>query len=340
MTDRYSRQTLFSPIGTKGQEKIKQSSILILGLGALGTATAQNLVRGGVGKLTLIDRDVVEYSNLQRQQLFMEADAEENVPKAVAATRELRQMNHQVSIQGIVMDAQREELEPFMKEVDLIIDATDNFDTRLLINDLSQKYNVPWIYGACVGSYGLSFTIIPGVTPCLQCLMDIIPAGGATCDTIGIIAPAVQMVVAHQTAEALKIMVDDKEAMRNQIVSFDIWKNEHSSITVNHLKKDTCSSCGIAATYPFLSQANQSQTAVLCGRDTVQIRPSQRAKINLNQIEEQLKPLGSINKNDYLLSFKPFNDLNRVVIFKDGRVLIHGTDDITKAKKIYSRWIG
>ena len=336
---RYSRQELFAPIGTSGQEKIRQKHVLVIGAGALGTGSAEGLVRAGIGKLTIVDRDYVEWSNLQRQQLYGEKDAEKRLPKAVAAKQRLSVINSDVEIHSIISDVTVEELEQLVEDVDLIMDATDNFDIRMMINDVSQKRNIPWIYGACVGSYGISFTILPGKTPCLQCILETIPIAGLTCDTVGIISPAVQMVVSYQISEALKIIVEDYKALRNKLVSFDLWKNQYTSFNIDKMRKDNCLSCGMKRSYPNLSYINQTKTAVLCGRDTVQIRPSQRRQIDLLSLREKISNHGEVDvQNDYLLSISihPF----RLVIFRDGRVLIHGTKDITEAKSVYHRYLG
>lgn len=236
MQERYARQILFSGIGEIGQRKIREKHVLLIGAGALGAANAETLVRMGIGKLTIADRDYVEWSNLQRQQLYIEEDAQQCKPKAIAAAEHVRKINSEVKIVPVVTDVTMQEIEELTKEVDLIIDATDNFDTRLLINDISQKENIPWIYGGCIGSYGVTYTILPGKTPCFRCLMDH-PMGGATCDTAGIIQPAVQMVVAHQVTEAMKILVDDYESLRGTMLSFDIWNNQYLSLKVNRQKK-------------------------------------------------------------------------------------------------------
>ncbi|MFC4322118.1 thiazole biosynthesis adenylyltransferase ThiF [Litchfieldia salsa] len=339
MSDRYSRQELFTPIGSEGQLKIRDKHVLIIGAGALGTGSAEGLVRAGVGKVTIVDRDYVEYSNLQRQNLYTENDATNRTPKAVAAKARLEQINSDVKIESLVMDVSIEEIEKLTKDVDLIMDATDNFDTRMLINDASQKYNIPWIYGACVGSYGITYTIIPGDTPCLHCLLETVPMGGLTCDTAGIISPAVQMVVSYQLVEALKILVEDYEALRRKLVSFDLWKNQQTFINVDKVKKDRCFSCGPERRFPFLSFENQTKTAVLCGRDTVQIRPPRKLERDLDQLAIILSSQGgSIEQNPYLLSFTLKE--HRLVVFKDGRVLVHGTKDISEAKSLYHRYIG
>lgn len=339
MNSRYSRQQLFSPIGDQGQEKIKNKHVLIVGAGALGTGNAENLVRAGVGTVTIVDRDYVEFSNLQRQQLYSETDAKERLPKAIAAKNRLSQINSEVDIRAHIIDVTKEEMEQLIHDVDMIIDATDNFDTRLLMNDIAQKYEIPWIYGACVSSYGLSYTIIPGETPCLNCLLEKVPLGGATCDTVGVISPAVQMVVAYQTTEALKLLVEDAESLRKKLVCFDLWKNEHTSIKVDGIRKDDCPSCGTNRTYPFLAYDAQTKSSVLCGRDTVQIRPPKREDRDLHALAELLSQQeGNVDQNPYLLSYSDHK--NRIVFFKDGRVLVHGTNDISEAKSLYHRILG
>lgn len=342
MTDRYSRHKLFAPIGEEGQRKLRHKHVLIVGAGALGTGNAEAMARAGIGKLTIVDRDYVEWSNLQRQQLYSEHDAQQRLPKAVAAAERLQQINSEVELESKVIDVTPHEIEPLTDKVDLILDATDNFDTRMIINDISQKRGIPWIYGACVGSYGLSYVIRPGLTPCLHCLLETLPLGGATCDTVGIIAPAVQMVVAYQTAEAFKLLVGDTEALRNQLVSFDLWKNQHTAIRIEKMKKPDCPSCGKEPSYPFLQASQHAKAAVLCGRDTVQIRPpglEKRQTRNLDELAGRLAAQGgTVEQNPFLLSWTI--DHRRMVIFQDGRVLIHGTKDIAEAKSLYHRYLG
>jgi len=337
--NRYSRQELFSPIGKDGQQQISDKHVLIIGVGALGSACAEALVRAGIGKLTIVDRDYVEWSNLQRQQLFTEEDAKNRIPKVIAAKNRLTAINSSVKIEVIIADASVLELEEWAKQVDLLIDATDNFETRMIINDVSQKVGVPWIYGACVGSYGISYTIIPGKTPCLSCLLESVPLGGLTCDTAGIISPAVNMVVSFQISEALKILVGDFDSLRNKLVSFDLWKNQNSSIQVDKLRKKDCPSCGEEPSYPYLSFENQTKTAVLCGRDSVQIRPSIPIVRDLEALEKIFANQGgAVERNPYLLSYTV--NLHRLVVFKDGRVLVHGTKDISAAKALYHKYLG
>ncbi|MGG0303581.1 molybdopterin-synthase adenylyltransferase MoeB [Bacillus albus] len=338
MAERYSRQQLFKPIGNRGQEKIRNKHVLIVGAGALGSASAESFVRAGIGKLTIIDRDYVEWSNLQRQQLYSEQDAREKMPKAIAAKNRLEQINSEVHIHAFVMDAVAENMDDLLKNVDVIIDATDNFDIRFVINDLSQKHNIPWVYGSCVGSYGMSYTIIPQKTPCLHCVLKNVPVAGVTCDTAGIISPAVQIVAAYQVAEALKILVEDFSAIRKTFFMFDIWNNQNQFIKLGKIKTDDCPSCGLNRTYPYLSYKNQTKVAALCGRNTVQIRPVENRKYDFDNIEKVLKKLGRVERNPYLLSCQL--DDYRVVIFRDDRVFIHGTNDMSKAKQLYYRVFG
>ena len=339
MNERYSRQVLFPGIGKEGQAKISNKHVLIIGAGALGSGSAEVLTRAGVGRITIIDRDYVEASNLQRQQLYTEEDVAEKLPKAAAAEKRLRAINSEVEVISIIGDATPELLEELVVGVDVMIDATDNFETRMAMNDVSQKYHVPWIYGACVGSFGMSFSIIPGKTPCLNCLLRQVPLQGMTCDTGGIISPAVQMVIAHQTAEALKMLVEDWDAVRASFVSFDLWRNQYTSLKMGKAKFAGCLSCGEERTYPYLDHENMTKTTVLCGRDTVQIRPSTPGELSLERLAGQLSALGYVVKgNPYLVSVEMVEE--RMVIFQDGRALIHGTKDLTHAKSVYQRILG
>lgn len=318
---------------------MREKHVLIIGAGALGSGSSEILTRAGVGKITIVDRDYVEASNLQRQQLYTEEDVAEKLPKAAAAEKRLRAINADVEIRAIIGDATPEMMEELAAGVDLMLDATDNFETRMMMNDISQKYKIPWIYGACVGSFGMSFSIIPGKTPCLNCLLRTIPLQGMTCDTGGIISPAVQMVIAHQTAEALKMLVEDWEAVRTSFVSFDVWRNQYTSMKMSKAKFAGCLSCGEERTYPYLDHENMTKTTVLCGRDTVQIRPSTPGQISLEQLASQLSGLGyAVKGNPYLLSVEIGEE--RMVIFKEGRALIHGTKDLTHAKSLYQRILG
>lgn len=338
MQNRYSRQQLFNSIGQAGQQSIQQKHVLIIGAGALGSASAEALVRAGVGKLTLIDRDYVEWSNLQRQQLYTEQDAQEKLPKVIAAKTRLQSINKEVDIHVAIMDACTESLLPLLVGVDVMVDATDNFDVRFVMNDLAQKLRIPWVYGSCVGSYGATYTIVPGTTPCLHCLLKVMPHTGMTCDTVGIISPTVQIVAAYQVAEVLKLLVGDEKALRKSYLTFDVWQNQHYEINVEKIRQEDCPSCGSKPIYPYLSYENQTKLEILCGRDAVQIRPPKPIYYQLEQLANQLRPYGEIQKNPYLLSCQAED--YRIVIFQDGRVVIHGIQDIQKAKSIYYRLLG
>ncbi|WP_107838703.1 MoeB/ThiF family adenylyltransferase [Metasolibacillus meyeri] len=338
MHDRYSRQQLFQPIGQLGQQQLQQKHVLIVGVGALGSASAEALVRAGVGKLTLVDRDYVEWSNLQRQQLYTEQDAENKIPKVIAAQQRLQQINRDVLIDVHILDAYTAQFTTLLAGVDVMIDATDNFDIRFFLNDLAQKHHIPWVYGSCVGSYGATYTIVPKVTPCLHCLLSAIPNTGATCDTVGIISPTVQIVAAYQVAEVLKILVGNMATLRKSYLTFDVWQNQHYEINVNKIRQSDCPSCGTNPTYPYLAYENQTKLDILCGRDAVQIRPPQQVHYDLQQLAEKLQHHGRIQQNPYLLSCQ--TEDYRFVLFQDGRVVIHGVQDVHQAKSIYYRLLG
>lgn len=336
--NRYSRQTLFSPIGEAGQGKLRKKHVLIIGMGALGAQSSEALTRAGIGKLTIVDRDYVEWSNLQRQQLYTEADAENRIPKAIAAKEHLHAINSEVDIVAHIADVGPEELEKLVPDVDLILDSTDNFDIRLMVNDAAVKYTVPWIYGSCVGSYGMSYTILPRETPCLNCLLGRIPTGGPTCDTAGIIQPASGQVVIHQMAETLKILTENTDKLRGKLTTFDVWENKNVEMDVYPMKKPDCPSCGAGASYPYLQYEHQTKTAILCGRESVQIRPATKEDRDLDQLAEKLKKTGGdVKANPFLVSFVVGEE--RMVMFKDGRALIHGTNDRKKARTLYHRYL-
>ncbi|WP_026828639.1 ThiF family adenylyltransferase [Exiguobacterium artemiae] len=334
MTDRYSRQIRFRPIGQGGQEQLAERRVVIIGLGALGTASAEQLVRAGVGHLTLIDRDYVEWSNLQRQQLYTERDARERLPKAVAAKQRLRDINSTVTIEAIVEDVTATNIDRLVAQADLIMDATDNFAIRMLINDVAAKREIPWIYGACVASYGMTYTVLPKETPCLHCLLNHLPKQQETCDTRGIISPAVQLVASHQVTETLKLLTGAKAALRRTLLSFDLWTNQQSQIDVTSLKRSACPSCGDAAVYPYLN-GTPLQFVTLCGRDTVQVRGE--GERDLVRLENEMLARGiKSQRNPYLLMFETAQ--NRIVAFADGRILIHGEADPEQAKRTYTTY--
>lgn len=339
MKDRYSRQILFPSIGEKGQQKIAEATVLIIGCGALGTAISETLVRAGVKKIILADRDYVEASNLQRQQLFTEQDALAKTPKVVAAKRRLIDIRSDVQIETVLDHINSEKMEALCQGCDLLLDATDNFETRLTMNDVAWKYQIPWIYGACVGSTSLSFSFVPGKTPCFQCLLPALPAVNETCDTAGIIAPAVQITASHQCAEALKWLSGNSEAMRTKMLTYDCWHNTSMEIGISRLKKNTCPTCGEHPSYPAINKEMDTNFAVLCGRNTVQVIPEKNRSLTLNEVETVLQRLDKpYRKNAYFIETK-ISDY-RMIIFKNGRLLIHGLKDIQKGRKIYHQYFG
>lgn len=334
MNTRYQKQELF--LGNKGQSQLQNAQVLIIGAGALGSASAEMLARAGIGTMTIVDRDYVEYSNLQRQQLYTEADANAKLPKAVAAKNRLQQINSEINFNSHIIDINATNIEDLVKNQTILIDATDNFETRMVVNDAAVKHSIPFIFGACVGSYGLTFPVLPGQTPCLHCLMNHLPLDGMTCDTVGVISPIVQIIASLQVTQAIKLLTGHKFVPTLQ--SLEIWKNEKSEINITNMKNTNCPTCSEQAIFPYLSFENQTKTDVLCGRDAVQIRPSSPLQVPIQSLRERIKPLVTkITVNPYLLSCS-FEDF-RVVIFKDGRAIIHGTNDASKARTIYNRII-
>ncbi|WP_152393084.1 ThiF family adenylyltransferase [Paenibacillus guangzhouensis] len=339
--DRYSRQQNFSPIGTEGQQELMTKHVLILGAGALGSGNAELLARSGVGTITIIDRDYVEWSNLQRQSLYCEQDAIDQLPKAVAAANRLRQINSDITVHAHVMDCTASDLIALLDhtKVDLMLDATDNFAIRYILNDVAYRYQIPWIYGACSGSYGAVSNFIPGQTSCLHCVLERIPVGSATCDREGIIAPAVQMVVAMQSAEALKWLSGNRAQMSDRFTVFDLWSNMYQSIRM-HIpgKRESCPTCGLQPSYPYLKSESAMRTEALCGRDSVWIRYPRQEPLDLNLVASHAVQLhAKVKSNPYLLQIQ--EDEYRLVIFQDGRALIHGTSDPLEAKKLYLRYL-
>ncbi|WP_078428199.1 ThiF family adenylyltransferase [Alkalihalobacterium alkalinitrilicum] len=335
MDQRYSRQMLFSHIGEEGQKKLHDSKVLIVGMGALGTVLANHMVRAGVGYVRFADRDYVEYSNLQRQMLFDEKDASESVPKAVAAQRKLQQVNSSVKIEGIVTDVTAMNIDELASGVDLILDGTDNFQTRFLLNDYCYKNGLPFVYGGAVSSRGMQATFIPEETPCLRCFINE-GSSSETCDTSGVIAPIVDIVASYQAIDAMKFLVGKKDAIRKSLLSIDVWHNLNHQMKWTKPKAD-CLTCG-EKVYPSLNVENEDQFLSLCGRETVQISPKSIKERDLDEWASRLSKIGDVQKTPFLVRCE-VDDL-RLVLFTDGRVLIQGTDDISKAKNTYTKYIG
>lgn len=338
VNERYSRQILFNPIGPGGQEKLLASHVLIVGCGALGASHAEMLARAGVGKLRIVDRDFVEFTNLQRQTLFKESDAEERLPKAVAAKRRIKEINSEIEVEAIVADVNHSNVESLIAGCDLVIDGTDNFQVRYLVNDACVKNCVTWIYGAAVSSYGTTMTIIPGKTPCLRCIFEEMPDPGSspTCDTAGVLMPIILTVSATQVSEALKILTGNLTDLHGSLMQFDIWANDRQRIRLGGPNAD-CKCCGHAV-YEFLDAEAREFSAVLCGRDAVQIIPPKPTILDLETLAARISGVADVKQNEYLLRFK--TNGNEMTLFADGRAIIKGVDDISIARSIYSRYIG
>lgn len=338
MNDRYSRQILFERIGEEGQRKLLAAQVLIVGCGALGTAHAEALCRAGVGRLRIVDRDFVEPSNLQRQTMFTESDAEKRLPKAIAAANHLRQINSDIEIEPHVIDVNYSNVEQLIDNCDLVLDGTDNFATRYLINDACVKHETNWIYGAAVGSYGVTITIRPQQTACLRCVFEEAPpaASAPTCDTAGVIMPIINIVSAVQVAEALKLLTGQLNDLHGSLMQFDVWRNEWRKIGLGAPHPD-CQTCGLGQ-YETLESTSAETAAVLCGRDAIQISPSQPTTVNFRSLAERLRPAGDVKFNEYLLRFKtgPFE----LTVFQDARSIVRGTDEIATARSLYAKYIG
>jgi adenylyltransferase/sulfurtransferase len=338
--DRYSRQVLFQGIGKEGQERLRTSRVLLVGCGALGTVIAEILVRAGVGQLSVVDRDFIDESNLQRQSLFTEADWRASLPKAVAAAHHLREINSQVEIRGSVADVRATTVESLVDSQDLILDGTDNFETRFLLNDVSVKYSVPWVYGACVGSYGICLPVLPGETPCLRCLIELLPPPGSspTCDTAGILGPIVHVVAAFEAAEALKILTGNLKKVSRRLINIDVWDNRMSHLDLaSQGRNPGCPACG-KRDFEFLRGDHEDRSAVLCGRNAVQIWREKSQPADLSAIAERLAASGNVTLNDYLL--RAVVDGFEFTLFKDGRAIIRGTQDVEMARGLYSSYVG
>lgn len=335
MINRYSRQILFPGIGNEGQKKLKKGFAVVIGCGALGTIIASALVRAGVGKVRIIDRDFIEYHNLQRQILFDEEDIKSNLPKAIAAERRLKKINSEAEVEGIVSDVNYTNIERLVQNADVILDGLDNFETRLLINDTSLKHNIPWVYGGAIASMGMTMTIIPHETPCWRCFVPGHSGGGLTltCDTAGVISPAPWAIASLQSAEALKILIGS-EKIRRGLVVIDVWENEfrHLQIAPN----ENCPSCH--GKYEFLEGKSSTKTTSLCGQNAVQVLSSRVGSVSFEELSARLKMVGEVNYNEFMLNFTV--DSHEMVIFSDGRAIVKNTTDESLARGLYAKYIG
>jgi molybdopterin/thiamine biosynthesis adenylyltransferase len=337
--DRYARQVRYPPLGEEGQRRLLASRALLCGCGALGTVLANTLARAGVGFLRIVDRDFIETNNLQRQVLFDEDDVAAGLPKAVAAVNKLRRINSQVALEPVVTDVDHTNIESLCRDMDMILDGTDNFETRFLLNDAAHKLRLPWVYGGCLGAEGQALTILPGETPCLRCLVQEPPPPGEspTCDTAGILGPIIGVVASMQACEALKILSGHREAISRQWTIISLWDNTIRQLDVSGLRGTVdCPAC--RGEYAWLSGQRGSHTAVLCGRNAVQITPPDRKRLSLPAMAEKLSGIGRVTLNPFLLRLEV--DGYVITLFPDGRAIISGTDEIAVAKTVYAKYVG
>jgi molybdopterin/thiamine biosynthesis adenylyltransferase len=335
LNDRYSRQILFHGVGAEGQRRLAEARVAVVGCGATGSAVASLVARSGVGTIRIIDRDYVESSNLQRQTLFDEADARESLPKAVAAARRIAAFNSQIVVEPQVADLTPENIEALLEGVELILDGTDNFETRYLVNDFAVKRAVPWIYAAAVGSYGVTLNVLPGTTACLACVFPESPHGTfETCETAGILNSAVNLVASIEATEALKLLVGATEKVRRTLLSFDVWTNERAEVQAAK-PRPGCRACGEG---DFIHLAGKGRPHItLCGRNSVQIHERHRP-VDFREMNERLKPHGVVRHNDFVLKF--WHEPYEMTVFPDGRAIIKGTTDTGVARSLYARYVG
>lgn len=330
----------FPGVGVEGQQRLRSARVTLCGCGALGTVLANALVRAGVGFLRVIDRDFIETHNLQRQVLFDETDVTSNLPKAEAAARKLRQINSEVTIEAVVTDIDRTNIVELAQDADLILDGTDNFEVRYLINDVAVKLGKPWVYGGCIGSHGQTMTILPEQTPCLRC---VIPAGpgpgeGATCETAGVLGPTVNIVASYQATEAIKILTGHLETINRDLIYFDCWDNVFKKFSIAKLRDKSNCVCCVQKKFEWLEGQHGAQTTSLCGRNAVQVSHRVSGRLDFEGMAKQLGSLGEVSFNRFMLKFGV--DGYEFTVFPDGRAIIKGTSDIDKARTLYAKYIG
>jgi len=336
--ERYARQIMFPGLGIEGQRRLLASNVVIIGCGALGSVTASNLVRAGVGKVTIVDRDYVELNNLARQTLFDEDDIARNLPKAIAAAQKLARINSTVEITPVVADVNPGNIERLISPVDLVLDGTDNFETRYLINDTCVKLGKPWIYAGVIASYGMTMNIIPGETPCLRCIFLEPPAPGTapTCDTAGVLGTIVSVVASLQSTEAMKLLVGAREKLNPGLMHVDVWNNtflQHSAGT----PAADCPACG-HHNFEFLLAKEGIRTTVLCGQDAIQVASLTSVQLDLAALAKRLESVGEVAFNQYMLRLRV--DGYELTVFPDARTIIKGTTDEGVAKTLHARYIG
>jgi molybdopterin/thiamine biosynthesis adenylyltransferase len=336
---RYSRQELFAGLGREGQARLRQARVAVVGCGALGSVASEMMVRAGVAGLTVVDRDFVEESNLQRQSLFDETDVARGLPKAAAAETHLRALNSEVEVRGVVADLVADNAESLLAGADLVLDGTDNFETRFLLNDICVRAGIPWVYGACVGSYGLALLVRPRVSPCLRCLLEERPAPGSgpTCDTAGVVAPIVHVIAGLQVAEALKLLAGRTESLLPGLVTVDLWTGQFDVLDLRG-RAPWCPAC-TAGRFDYAVADTAGASAVLCGRDAVQVRPGREAQVDLTALAGRLGAAAEVRAaNEHLVRFVvPEGEL---VVFRDGRAIVKNVRDTAQARSLYAKYVG
>lgn len=338
--ERYSRQMRFYGVGEEGQRRLRDAHVTLCGCGALGTVLANALVRAGVGHLRLIDRDFIETSNLQRQVLFDENDVAANLPKAEAAARKLAAINSDVHVEPVVTDVDRTNILDLTADADIILDGSDNFEIRYLINDVAVKLNKPWVYGGCIGSHGQTMTILPHETPCLRCVFEAAPAPGeaGTCETAGVLSPIVNIVASFQATEAIKLLTGNRDKVNRELLYFDVWENTQRRIKIARLLGTVDCPCCQRKRFEWLDGAHGAQTTSLCGRNAVQVAHRSATTLDFETMARHLESLGAVNYNRFLLRFQV--ESYEFTVFPDGRAIIKGTDDVERARTLYAKYVG
>jgi molybdopterin-synthase adenylyltransferase len=338
MTNRYFKQILLEEIGEEGQKKLSGSSVVVVGCGGLGTVISNSLVRSGVGRVTIVDRDFIELDNLHRQILFDEEDVRKGMPKAVVAAEKLRRIDSGIIVEPVVADLTAENIENIIKGADLVLDGMDNFETRFLINDACVKLGIPWIYGGVVATYGMVFSIIPGKTPCLRCFINELPGPGSapTCGTFGVLGSAVNIVASVEVTEGLKILMGKYDSLIHKLIYIDIWQGIWN---LYDIKKDNnrCSVCDDRR-FSFLEQRKETRLTTTYSQNAIQVSPPVSTKISFRDLASRLEPHGEVSYNDYMLRFKipPYE----FTVFSDGRTIIKGIMDESEAKILFAKYIG
>jgi molybdopterin-synthase adenylyltransferase len=338
--ERYARQTIFPGIGETGQRRLLAARVLVMGCGATGSVIANTLARAGAGHLRLVDRDFVERNNLQRQVLYGEEDAARQVPKAVAAREALARVNSEIVVEAVVADVNAGNVEALIRDATLVMDGTDNFETRYVLNDACVKHGVPWVYTGAVSSYGMTMLVLPGETACLRCLFPEPPGTGsaATCDTAGVLGPAVTVAGSLACAEAMKLLAGARDALHGFLVHFDVWDLTFHTVHAARRTGEHPCPCCVERQFPYLALSAASHATTLCGRNAIQISPARPQQLDLPRLAERLSAAGAVSVNPYLLRLQV--DGYTLTLFADARAIIHGTIDESAARTLYAKYVG